>query len=90
MFPIVPGLKKIFSRFTKIMTVEINYSDRPGDPMITDENRRYAQLAWYLRAKTRYDIDCYSNVYGQPMNPGNVLMMIRNELGSKHPMVNNA
>ncbi len=89
MFPIVPGLKEIFSRFKKVMTVEINYSDRPGDPMITDENRRYAQLAWYLRAKTQFDIDCYSNVYGQPMNPGNVLMMIRNVLGSNHPKVNN-
>ncbi len=80
LFPIVPGLKEIFSRFKKVMTVEINYSDTLGDPMITQENRRYAQLAWYLRAKTRHDIDCYSNVYGQPINPGNVLEMIKSNL----------
>ena len=62
------------------MTVEINYSDHLGDPMITKENRRYAQLAWYLRAKTQLDIDCFSNVHGQPMNPGKVLEMIKHEL----------
>ena len=83
LFPIVPGLSEIFKRFKKVITVEINYSDRPGDPMITEENRRYAQLAWYLRAKTQYDIDCFSNVYGQPMNPGNVLQMIIDELSDK-------
>ncbi len=80
LFPIVPGLHEIFKRFKKVITVEINYSDTPGDPMITQENRRYAQLAWYLRAKTQLDIECFSNVYGQPMNPGKVLDMIEKEL----------
>ncbi len=80
MFPIVPGLTEIFSRFKKVITVEINYSDQLGDPMITKENRRYAQLAWYLRAKTQFDIDCFSNVYGQPMNPGKVFQLIEREL----------
>ncbi|MBT8219508.1 MAG: 2-oxoacid:acceptor oxidoreductase subunit alpha [Bacteroidia bacterium] len=82
LFPIVPGLVEIFSRFKKVITVEINYSDTPGDPMITQENRRYAQLAWYLRAKTQCDIDCFSNVYGQPMNPGKVLEMIKKEIAN--------
>ena len=63
LFPIVPGLAEIFKGFKKVITVEINYSDTPGNPMITEENRRYAQLAWYLRAKTQCDIDCFSNVY---------------------------
>jgi 2-oxoglutarate ferredoxin oxidoreductase subunit alpha len=80
LFPIVPGLTEIFRRFKKVITVEINYSDYLGDPMITKENRRYAQLAWYLRAKTQLDIDCFSNVHGQPMNPGKVLEMIKREL----------
>ena len=80
LFPIVPGLVEIFNGFKKVITVEINYSDKLGDPMITEENRRYAQLAWYLRAKTQCDIDCFSNVYGQPMNPGKVLQMIQEEL----------
>jgi 2-oxoglutarate ferredoxin oxidoreductase subunit alpha len=80
LFPLEPGLKEIFSRFKKVMTVEINYSDNIGDPMINAENKRYAQLAWYLRAQTLMDIDCFSNVYGQPMNPGKVLRVIEQEL----------
>jgi 2-oxoglutarate ferredoxin oxidoreductase subunit alpha len=51
------------------MTVEINYSDKPEFPLIDEETRRYAQLAYMLRAHTRLDIDCWSNVFGQPMRP---------------------
>ena len=82
-FPLPSGLKALFERFKKVITVEINYSDKPGDPMITEENRRYAQLAFYLRSQLLYDIDCFSNVYGQPMNPGKVLKMIKSELLDK-------
>jgi 2-oxoglutarate ferredoxin oxidoreductase subunit alpha len=78
--PLEPGLKEIFSNFKKVMTVEINYSDTPGSPLITEENRRYAQLAWYLRARTLVDIDCFSNVFGQPLSPGSILKMIEKEL----------
>lgn len=78
--PLEPGLKQIFSRFKKVITVEINYSDDPNDEMITQENRRYAQMAWYLRAHTLMDIDCFSNVYGQPIAPGDILDMIKKEL----------
>lgn len=81
LFPLEPGLKDIFSRFKKVITVEINYSDTPGDPMITPENRRYSQLAWYLRAQTLMDIECFSNVFGQPVSPGKVLAMIKRQLG---------
>ena len=38
--PLEPGLKEIFSKFKKVCTVEINYSDEPDDPFITPENRR--------------------------------------------------
>jgi 2-oxoglutarate ferredoxin oxidoreductase subunit alpha len=88
--PMEPGLEEIFNRFKKVITVEINYSDRPGDPMITNENRRYAQLAWQLRAHTRMDIDCFTNVYGQPMNPGKVYDMITRELSDKKVAVTSA
>ena len=71
-----PGLKKIFQRFGKVMTVEINYSDDPNAPLINDETRRYAQLAYVLRAHTLMDIDCWSVVLGHPLQPG----MILNEL----------
>jgi 2-oxoglutarate ferredoxin oxidoreductase subunit alpha len=80
--PLEPGLTEIFRRFKKVKTVEINYSDRVGDPLITETNRRYAQLAWLLRANTLIDVDCYSNVYGQPINPGKVLEMIKQELNA--------
>jgi 2-oxoglutarate ferredoxin oxidoreductase subunit alpha len=68
--PMEPGLKEIFQRFRKVMTVEINYSDDPDAPLINDETRRYAQLAWLLRAHTLMDIDCWSVVYGHPLQPG--------------------
>lgn len=83
LFPLVPGLKDIFNRFKKIITVEINYSDRSGTPMITPENRRYAQLAWYLRAATLTDVDCFSNVHGQPLSPAKVLAMIKKEMAKE-------
>jgi len=78
--PLEPGLKDIFSKFKKVLTVEINYSDEANDPLITPETRRYSQLAWILRARTLMDIDCYSNVHGQPIRPGKVLERIRQEL----------
>ena len=56
--------------------------------MVTQENRRYAQLAWLLRAKTLMDIDCFSNVYGQPLNPEKVLKMIKRELKIENSEVN--
>ncbi len=68
--PMEPGLKEIFSRFKKVMTVEINYSDEPDAPLITEETRRYAQLATILRGHTLMDIDCWSVVYGHPLQPG--------------------
>lgn len=78
--PMEPGLKPIFSKFKKVMTVEINYSDTIGNPLITEENRRYAQLAWFLRAQTLTDIDCFSNVYGQPLSPIQILQMLEKTL----------
>ncbi len=68
--PLQPGLKEIFSRFARVMTVEINYSDRPGDPFITEENRRRGQLAMLLRAQTLCDVDCWTRVPGEPLRPG--------------------
>ncbi|HKJ89787.1 MAG TPA: hypothetical protein VJ960_01545, partial [Oceanipulchritudo sp.] len=67
--PLPPGLKEIFQSFARIITVELNYSDDPGDPLITDENRRYGQLAWLLRATTLVDVDCYAQVPGRPFMP---------------------
>jgi len=79
--PLEPGLKPIFERFRKVMTVEINYSDDPGDPYITEENRRRGQLAWLLRASTLVDVDCWTRVLGEPLRPGAILRAIQ----EKHP-----
>jgi len=78
--PLEPGLKEIFSRFKKVMTVEINYSDELGQPYITDENRRYGQLAWLLRAQTLVDVDCWTRVLGEPLKPGAIHEAIRQKI----------
>jgi 2-oxoglutarate ferredoxin oxidoreductase subunit alpha len=67
--PLEPGLAEIFAGFQQVLTVEINYSDPPTAPLITPTSRRYSQLAWILRAHTLVDIDCWSNVAGQPLQP---------------------
>jgi len=79
--PLEPGLKPIFERFRKVSTVEINYSDEPGDPFITPENRRLGQLAFLLRAQTLVDVDCWTRVPGEPLRPGAILEAIRSMLG---------
>ncbi len=78
--PMEPGLKEIFSRFKRVMTVEINYSDDLGDPAVEDEHRRYAQLAWLLRAHTLVDVDCWSRVPGQPLPPWMIEEAVRGRL----------
>jgi 2-oxoglutarate ferredoxin oxidoreductase subunit alpha len=79
--PLQPGLKEIFASFKNIMTVEINYSDRSTYPQIDNSNRRYAQLAWLLRARTLVDVDCYSNVEAQPLSPNRIVKAIKYKLG---------
>ena len=78
--PLEPGLKEIFSRFKKVMTIEVNYSDAPDAPQINDENRRRAQLANVLRMQTLVDVDCWSVVYGHPLQPGELVEVIGENL----------
>jgi len=78
--PLEPGLKEIFSRFKKVMTVEINYSDEMDQPYITEENRRYGQLAWILRAATLVDVDCWTRVLGEPLKPAAIHEAIRQKM----------
>lgn len=81
--PMQPGLKEIFAGFTHVMTVEINYSDDPADPFITEENRRRGQLAWLLRAQTLVDVDCWTRVPGEPLRPGAILDGIKTTLARR-------
>jgi 2-oxoglutarate ferredoxin oxidoreductase subunit alpha len=78
--PLEPGLKKIFSRFRKVLTVEVNYSDQMGDPYINSESRRYSQLAMLLRCQTLVDVDCWSQVPGSPIPPGDIRRELRRRL----------
>ncbi len=78
--PMASGLKEIMQKFKRVMTVEINYSDSYDDELIDENNRRYANLAWLLRARYLVDVDCWSNVHGRPMRPGAIEDMIRQRL----------
>lgn len=79
--PLEPGLKGIFARFRKVMTVELNYSDAAAPPAMAGISRRYGQLAWLLRAETLCDVDCWSQARGQPLQPGAVYQAIKHQLG---------
>lgn len=78
--PLEPGLKEIFQGFKKVMTVEINYSDDPDLPYITEERRRRANLARLLREQTLVDVDCWSRVPGSPLPPGRIERELRKRL----------
>jgi 2-oxoglutarate ferredoxin oxidoreductase subunit alpha len=70
--PLDPGLKDIFRRFRKVMTVEVNYADDPEAPLINEETRRRSQLARLLREHTLVDVDCWGPVPGSPLPPGQI------------------
>jgi len=82
MSPMEPGLKAMFERFGRVMTIELNYSDPMpgfyGDP----EQARRAQLAQLLRAQTLHDVGYWSITPGQPLTPGQIEKVILGELGA--------
>ncbi|MBI2978519.1 MAG: hypothetical protein HYY38_06800 [Rhodospirillales bacterium] len=78
--PMAPGIGDIMSRFRKVITVESNWSDSPADPIIDADNRRYAQLALLLRARYLVDVDCWTEVRGQPIKPKSIVAAILDRL----------
>jgi len=78
--PMASGIREIMQKFKQVITVEINYSDNLADELIDEDNRRYASLAWLMRARYLVDVDCWSNVHGQPVKPGAIEKMIRSRL----------
>ncbi len=80
--PLEPGLREIFRRFKRVLTIEINYSDDVDGVYITEENRRRSQLARILRDATLVDVDCWSKVPGSPLPPGRIEEEIRKRLSS--------
>ena len=78
--PLPPGIKEIMQGFDRVMTIESNWSDRPEDEIIDDANRRYSALATLLRARYLVDVDCVSEVRGQPIRPSTIRRAIRDKL----------
>ncbi|NND76127.1 MAG: 2-oxoacid:acceptor oxidoreductase subunit alpha [Ilumatobacter sp.] len=78
--PLAPGIGEHLARFDRVLAVENNWSDRLEDPMIDDENRRYGNLAWLLRARYLVDVDCWGEAKGQPLQPGVIEAAIRTRL----------
>jgi 2-oxoglutarate ferredoxin oxidoreductase subunit alpha len=78
--PLPPGIKEAMSGFKRVMTIESNWSDRPDEPIIDENNRRYSALAMMLRSRYLVDVDCWSEVSGQPIQPGTIRRVIGEQL----------
>jgi 2-oxoglutarate ferredoxin oxidoreductase subunit alpha len=78
--PLQGGIGAAMRRFTSVMTVEANWSDRREDALVNDDNRRYSALATLLRARYLVDVDCWSEVRGQPMKPGTLKRVLAAKL----------
>lgn len=78
--PMASGLKEIMQRFRRVMTIEQNWSDNPDDALIDASNRRYTALSTLLRARYLVDVDCWSQVRGQPLKPGTLVGVIQRKL----------
>ena len=78
--PLPPGIKEIMQGFKKVMTIESNWSDRPDEEIIDESNRRYSAVATLLRARYLVDVDCWSEVKGQPIKPGTIRRVILEKL----------
>ena len=81
--PLPPGIKEIMQGFKKVMTIESNWSDRPEDKIIDENNRRYSSVAILLRSRYLVDVDCWSEVRGQPIKPGTIRRVMIEQLKSK-------
>ena len=78
--PMPSGIREILARFKYAMTIEGNWSDKPGDELIDEDNRRYSALAMLLRSRFLVDIDCWSEARGQPIKPGDICAVAREAL----------
>jgi 2-oxoglutarate ferredoxin oxidoreductase subunit alpha len=85
--PLPPGIKEILKGFDTVLTVEGNWSDSVDEPIIDESNRRYSALATLLRARYLVDVDCVSEVRGQPIRPGTIRTAVRRKLRSRQEKV---
>jgi 2-oxoglutarate ferredoxin oxidoreductase subunit alpha len=78
--PMAPGIKEIMQRFKKVITIEGNWSDDPNDEIVDESNRRYSALAILLRSRFLIDVDCWSEVRGQPIKPNTIARVVLEKL----------
>jgi 2-oxoglutarate/2-oxoacid ferredoxin oxidoreductase subunit alpha len=83
--PLAPGMGDILRRFRRVMTIEMSYCDDPSHPLIGPDNRRYSALAQLLRARFLIDVDCWSEVTGQPIKPARVERALERKLAEVTP-----
>ena len=81
--PLAGGIKDVMQRFKRVMTIEGNWCDRPDDQLIDESNRRYSALAMLLRARYLVDVDCWSEVKGQPIKPSTIRRVLTEKLNEK-------
>jgi len=81
--PLPSGLKEIFQRFDKVMTVESNWNDSMECDLIDEDNRRFSSLALILRSRYLIDFDCWGEVKGKPLKPGAICQVIQEKLKTK-------
>jgi 2-oxoglutarate/2-oxoacid ferredoxin oxidoreductase subunit alpha len=80
--PMPSGIGEIMRRFKRVMTIENNWSDRLGDALIDENNRRYSALAMMLRSRFLVDVDCWSESRGRPIKPGAICSELRSRLAT--------
>jgi 2-oxoglutarate/2-oxoacid ferredoxin oxidoreductase subunit alpha len=83
--PMAPGIREIMQRFKKIIAIEGNWSDDPNDAIIDESNRRYSALAILLRSRYLIDVDCWSEVRGQPIKPNTIERVVFEKLNEARP-----
>jgi 2-oxoglutarate ferredoxin oxidoreductase subunit alpha len=81
--PMASGIGEVLRGFERVLTVESNWSDSLEDEIIDEDNRRYSELALLLRARYLVDVDCWTEVRGQPLKPGVIAAAIRQKLKRK-------
>jgi 2-oxoglutarate ferredoxin oxidoreductase subunit alpha len=85
--PLPPGIGEAMKRFKKVITIEGNWCDRPEDELIDENNRRYSALAILLRSRFLVDVDCWSEVRGQPIKPSSIVKVMKSKLATKKEAV---
>ena len=81
--PMPSGIGEVLRRFARVITVEANWSDRPDDALIDEDNRRHAALAMLLRSRYLVDVGCWTESQGRPLKPGTIRAALVDELAKE-------